>query len=262
MKKKKKGLGIVYAERIAPLVSSAVLMILMLIPSVQYFINSEKGKLFSLWELLGDSWERSRHYLFSSTVDRTSEGELFYTAVFAILVILFLIFIIGLALIVWSSALCLLYYKDKKPSEELERAKDIFTAVFPNRLVLAIPRLMLIPLALFPDILVTLYRKLLLYDVSLDYRSMHCGIAAVILFALTCVLTAVSSKYEKRLGMNIFSRKAQPKDAEGDEDYSEESASVPLELRRMGDSASDSQEERLRTLLGYSEDSDTSDTSD
>lgn len=258
MKKNKKALAMIYAERIAPIVSWLALIAVMFIPSVQFSLDSDKRKVFSLWGLLGNTWKESRHYLFSASVKRTSEGELFYRAVFAILIVLFILFIIGIAISIWSSAVSLSYYKDKTPSSEAEKAKNIFTAVIPNRFVLSLLRMTILPLLFFPDVLVILYRKLLLYNVSVNFTTVHYGMIAVILFVAISILTVVSIKSEKRLGMNIFAKENFGVNGNEDEYSAEEAAlsNEPLELRRMKDSSEAEQTERIRSLLGYSENND------
>ncbi len=245
----------VYAERIAPIAAHLALIIFMFIPSVQYSLDTDKRKIFSLWGLLGNVWNESRRYLFSASTERTSEGELFYQAVFASLIVLFVLFLIGLAVSVWSSTVCLMYYKEKKPSEDAENAKNIFTTVIPNRFVLSLLRLTVIPLLFFPDLLVQLYRRLLLYNVSVSFTSIHYGLIAVLLFAAVTVITALSSKYEKRLGMDIFAKtEARKHDAFFEEYEDSTDNSEPRELRRMKSSSAEEQTERIRELLGFSED--------
>ena len=258
MKKNKKIPAIIYAERIAPILSLLSLMAFMLIPSVQFSLDTDKRKIFSLWELLGNTWKESRHYLFSTSIKQTSEGELFYRAVFAILIVLFILFLIGIAASIWSSAVCLSYYKNPNPSAEALKAKNIFTAVIPNRFVLSLLRLTVLPLLFFPDILVILYRKLLLYNVSVDFTTIHYGMIAVILFVAISIITIISAKSEKRLGMNIFAKDESYENGNETEYLSEdtESFNEPRELRRMKDSSEAEQTERLRSLLGYTEDRD------
>ncbi|MBO5415606.1 MAG: hypothetical protein J6A83_03125 [Clostridia bacterium] len=254
MKKKQKGLWLVYTERIAPIVSHILLVILMFIPSVQYSINNEKRQVLSPWELLGTCWAKTREYLFSASSQQTSEGKLFQQAVLVTVIILVLLFLIGIAVSIWASFVSLRYYKDKTPSEEAEKAKNIFTAIIPNRFVLSLLRVTAVPLFFFPDILVILYRRLLLYDVSVDFTLIHCGIIALLLFVAVTVITIISAKYEKRLNMNIFAKR-KVKDSDDEEEYDEDGAEGDEKptLRHMQDESVQEQTERLRGLLGYSE---------
>ncbi|MBQ7383359.1 MAG: hypothetical protein IJV72_01025 [Clostridia bacterium] len=254
MKRKQKRLGLIYTERIAPIVSGVALILITLIPSVEYSLDSKKQGVLSLWQLLGNCWTKTRNYLFSASVQQTNDERLFSQAVFTAITVMFILFVLGFAVSLWASAVSLIYYRDKAPTEDAERSKNIFTAIIPNRFVLSLLRFLVVPLFFFPDILAIFYQRLLLYNVSVKFTTIHYGLVSIILFIAVTVITALSAKREKQLNMNIFAKK-KLENYEDEEDYEsdeEDSKEEPV-LKRMKEASVLEQTERLRMLFGSSD---------
>ena len=254
MKKKNKGVGLIYVRYILPIVADLTLIILMFIPCVRYSLNSELREKMSLWQLITNTWNTARQYLFSSSSTVTEEGKLFYTTVFAALIICMLLLIIGVAVNVFTLVCAGSAYASKSNPKKDSNLKNLYLTFIPNRVVFIILRCTVLPIAFFPYLLVFFYRRLLLYMVSLNPTALIIGIGALAFLVATACVTALSKKYEMRLDMNIFSRKkASVVSDQMDNNKPKPDNSDEYRLYRMNQASKNEQTERLRKLLGFDE---------
>ena len=194
MKKQKKNTAwVVHLRHIFPAVSDLLLVVLMLIPSFNFIISSKTQPKQSAFTLISNSWRGSREYLFSSTAQTSPEGEAMYRAIFITLIALILLFILGVAINLFSMVVS---YRDMVAKEENKNLKNAYLAFIPNRIVLSLFRLLVIPIFFLPDIVARYYRTRLFQAVDVKYTILHPAIIAAILFVLTVIITVISKKYE------------------------------------------------------------------
>ena len=199
MRKKTRHYPLIYARYVFPLAFNLAIIILSFIPNIRFTLDTDQRQTMSLAKLIKNTWDNSRVYLFSAQTQQTNDGALFYKTVFTLLIILILLFVIGTLVNVFSAIACKTYFMDGKT-----KLRNIYTSIVPNRTVMLLLVIPLLPIAFFPDILVSCYRHLLLYNVSVDYSFISSGIIALILFAALVAVTFLSRKKEEELNCNIF----------------------------------------------------------
>lgn len=257
-KKKNKGMGIVYARYILPVAADVILTILMCFPVVRYALNSEIKERMSLWELVSNAWSTSRNYLFSSGTTPNAEGKTFYTTVLVALILCVLLFMIGIAVNLFTLICAANVYASRSEKNKDRPIKNLYITFIPNRAVYLLLRALPLPLAFFPYLLVLFYRRLLLYKVGINPTALIVAIGAVALFIATVIITAIAKKYELRFDVNIFSRKKTAISSEnyrnGDPAADEPDDPDEYRVYQMKKASRDEQTERLRKLLGFDED--------
>ena len=253
-KTNKNGVGLIYARYILPIAADIILIILMSLPLVRYSLNSELKEKMSLWGLVSNTWNNSRLYLFSTGSTINAEGKMFYTTVFVALIICLLLFIIGVAVNIFTLLCAGSVYASKNGRKSDGNIKNLYLTFIPNRVVYVILRGTVRPLAFFPYLLVFFYRRLLLYMVSVSANALIVGGGALILFVATAIVTAASKRFELRFDMNIFSKRKSAVSTEYDE-RKEDLPNDPDEYKiyQMRKASKDEQTERLRKLLGFDE---------
>jgi hypothetical protein len=134
-------------------------------------------------------------------------------------------------------------YRDMVAREENKRLKNAYLAFIPNRIVLSIFRVLVIPIFFLPDIVARYYRTRLFQAVDVKYTLIHPAIIAAILFVITVLITVISKKYESENKLDVFFKKS--KDITPDTERAEDE---PLErvyrISSDGDTA-----DRLRRMF-------------
>jgi len=242
MKKKKKQTSwVIHLRHIFPAVADLLLVILALVPSFRFVISSSTQPKQSLFDLIGNSWTGAREYLFSASAQTTPEGEAMYRAIFIALISLILLFALGVAINVFSM---IVSYRDMISPEENKSLKNAYLAFIPNRIVLSLFRLLVIPIFFLPDIVARYYRTRLFQAVSVKYVLLHPAIIAAILFAVSVILTVISKKHEVSEGRDVFFKKSAPTPT----DESDNDANAPQERVYRMENTSDTAE-RVRNIF-------------
>ena len=244
MRKKAQHYPLIYARYIFPAIANLLIIVSLFIPNMRFTLDKDVRQSMSLFELIKNTWYNSRVYLFSAQTQQTNDGALFYKAVFVTLIICGLLFLIGTAMTVFASVTALKYFKigDKK-------AKNIYTAIVPNRFVMLLFAVILLPITFFPEMLVYFYKHLLLYPVSVSYSGVSAGIISLILLVLLIVTTFISRKQEIAHGLNIFNFNEEIKRTPPNEDV--ESTHSDHTHYNIGNQKSN--DEKLKSLLGLSD---------
>lgn len=239
-KQKKQGSWVIHLRHIFPAAADLLLLILMFVPSFRFSISSELQPKQSVFDLISNAWKGSREYLFSASAQTTPQGEVMYRAIFIALIALILLFALGMAINIFSM---IVSYKDMIAPEENKNLKNAYLAFIPNRIVLCMFRLLVIPIHFLPDIVARYYRTKLFQAVSVKYILLHPAIIAAILFVITAVIVLIARKHEISENRDIFfKRNAQTSydDASDQEDAPhervyriDESDNTAEKLRRM-----------------------------
>ena len=199
MRKKTRHYPLIYARYVFPVISNILIIVFAFIPNMRFTLENDVRQSMSLWELIKNTWYNSRMYLFSEQTKQTNDGALFYKAVFITLVICGVLFLIGTLMSAFASLATLRYFKLNDT-----KLKNIYTAIVPNRFVMLVFSLTLLPITFLPEILVYFYKHLLLYPVSISYSGLSCGIMSLVVTVIMIALTLLSAKTETSLGLNIF----------------------------------------------------------
>lgn len=253
MRKKTRHYPLIYARYVLPLTVNIAIIIISFLPVIRFTLDSDERQTMSLAKLIQNTWDNSRLYLFSSQTQQTNDGVLFYKSAFSLLIILTALFIAGTLLNIFAAISCKAYFFDGN-----SKLRNIYTSIVPNRVIMLIFSLSLLPIAFFPDILVYLYRHLLLYNVSVEYSFLSTGIMALILFAALVTVTLISRKKEEQFNLNIFKYKKN-NTSEECSDKSKNSTDVST-ARHYSFNNSASTADKLKELLGDSEKEKSPDT--
>ena len=239
-KKKSNATWVIHLRHIFPAVSDLLLAVLALIPSFRFIISAKPQPKQSVFALIKNSWQGSREYLFSASAKTTPEGEAMYRAIFTVLILLILLFLLGAAINVFSMVVS---YRDMTSREKNKNLKNADLSFIPNRIVLSIFRVLVIPIFFLPDIVARYYRTRLFQAVDVKYTLIHPAIIAAILFVITVLITVISKKYEAAYKRDVFFKKS--KDITPDTERTEDE---PLErvyrISSDGDTA-----DRLRRMF-------------
>ena len=243
MKKRKKTTSwVIHLRHIFPAATDLLLVILIFIPSFRFIITSKLQPTQSVFELISNSWKGSREYLFSASAQTTPQGEAMYRAIFIALIALILLFALGVAINVFSM---IVSYGDMISPEENKKLKNVYLAFIPNRIVLCVFRVLVIPIFFLPDIVARYYRTRLFQAVAVKYTFLHPAIIAAVLFVITVVITLIARKHEISDGRDVFFKKSRAKPSD---DPLPDDTNAPKERVYVMDSDSNAAE-RLRRMF-------------
>lgn len=219
--KKKQRKGFIYFRYILPVITLSSMLLLMLIPCYRY-ITADTGvnAAISLGELLGNSWDTVREYIFGAG-DKEVVVMNFSKTVFALVIALWVLYAVALASAIYSAVFAFYYFFSGCAES---RQRMLFVTLTVNRVVLCIYHALALPIFVFPTIMQYLYRGILNYHVELDASPFDVMWVAIALCAVNAVVIAISERLEWSEGMNVYSkrisedlpRKGAPKSGEGD----------------------------------------------
>ena len=220
-------------RNIFPLVSDIFLAVLLLIPSFRFIHNSSVQPKQSIFSLMKNAWTGSREYLFSSAMETTTAGTAMYKTIFALLIIFTLLFILGVVITIFSMSVS---YREMAGSKENENAKNLYLAIIPNRAILCVFRLTVIPIFFLPKIIASLYRDMLFQSVAVRYVLIDPIIIALLLWVTTVVLIFVAKRAEARENIDVFAKKIKA-DVSEKEDESDTPAEKVYRMNEQDDTA-------------------------
>ena len=232
----------------------AVLMIAaMLIPCLEYTVGSQTNKPMSTVSLIANSWNTSRNYLFDGASGKVSGQVAFSNALLMIVIILALLFALGTALAAYTTYCAFTYFKNP---ERNDKNRIFFLTLVPNRAVMLVYYLLLLPLAFFPRIIILLYENLLTYQTFLRFSVLEPWITALVLYVIFAVLTFVSARFEKELSLDPFYNSAKEKRKRARKSvmtYAEEEEAETDDSMSIDDIIRAEQAERIRKMLSQDE---------
>ena len=192
----------VYFRYVYPAISIFLIFLFLFIPCFSFVTSSGENDAVSVAELSKNAWQWSAQCLFGSGVEQTA-GNISFSQTAMILVALFyLCFAIAAVTAVYlliTACLCF----NKKSGWEKNRA--VFLTFFFGRSVTIILQGLSLVIFIFPRILPLLYLNLLNMYVEVRLSFIDPMILALVVYLVGTVLSVVSVKWERRLGMDIFS---------------------------------------------------------
>lgn len=224
----------------------------MLIPCLEYTVGSQTNKPISALSLLKNSWNTSRTYLFDGASGKVSEQVAFSNALLITVVLLTILFALGTALAVYTTYCAFSYFKDP---ERNDKNRIFFLTLVPNRVVMLVYYLLLLPLAFFPRIIVLFYENILTYQTFLRFSVFEPWIIVLALYVIFAVLTFVSARFEKELLLDPFYNSAKEKRKKNKKSVmtyveNEDAEDDPLSIE---DIIRAEQAERIRNMLSQEE---------
>lgn len=245
--------GWIYVRYLFPLLMILLILIAMRIPCLQYTTaDTGTNDTISTWELLANSFEQSREILFG-TEEQTQTNVSFSRTVLITLIVCTLLFLVGCTVAVWSAVAAFRYARDPK---EVNTARIAFITLVPNRTVLCLWLLCLLPLPAFPRLLVLIYQAMMNYAVALDVTFAEPLIIALALWLIHLILSAATANAERELHLDPFQR-LKPKEAEEETEQENEKLSPSNASEQESILMSKTREEQLaqiRRMLGDEKD--------
>lgn len=237
--------GFIYFRYVFPIAASLAMLLLLLFPVYSYVTADGIKSAVSASELISNSWQTVREYLFDGGSDKMRANTDFSATVLALIIGLAVLYVIGLASTVWTAVTAFRFFSH---GETEDKSRILFSAVVPNRVLACIYQALTLPLLAFPRILPLLYKSILNYTVELSAVPFDMLWIAVTLWGV-CVLLSILSARTERGSLNVFARKKTPSlDGEGPRHAEEQ---VPEDVySEMDRRAREEQAERIRRLLG------------
>ena len=124
----------IYARYALPIISLLATFAMLFVPAHRFIFSGKAGEKISVIKLMLNSWDQSRSVLFG-TENTTDAAVIFSRALFIILIVLVLLYLISLAVSVWSAVVAFRFFLSDD-DESAERQRRIFCAFIPNRIVL------------------------------------------------------------------------------------------------------------------------------
>ncbi|MBQ9086946.1 MAG: hypothetical protein IJY47_07140 [Clostridia bacterium] len=246
----------ILARYIYPIVMVVLVAVSLCIPCMRYTTaDTGTNETMSQWELMSNSWEHSRQYLFGSA-EQTSSNTLFCRAVFGTLIGFFALFLVGSVAAVWSSVGAFCYFRDP---DDRGTGSILYLTLFPNRVAVCLLVALILPMLTFPRLLVFFYERFFHYSVLMNVTFPEPLWIGGVLYLLFLVATVAFAKRERAMGMSPYPKK-KPRGLPAEEQaedtgsyqpqFSNESERVYYEMNQR---AREEQAERIRRLLEKTE---------
>jgi len=239
----------------------ALLMLLgMLIPCLEYTVDTQKSEPVSALTLMSNSWETSRAYLFDGGTQKVDEQTSFSKALFATVILLSALFVLGFLAAFYTAACAFSYFKNPKKTDN---NRIFFLTLMPNQAVVCAFCALTLPLTFLPRIILSFYTNILEYPTTLKFSVFEPWIIALVIYALFVVAVIISARFERELSMNPLynevkeKRRAEKKRvivrAEESEEYEED---IPEEELSAEEAYRAAQAERIRQMFTIKENTD------
>lgn len=192
--------ALVYIRYLFPIFAAALCVAVMFVPCLSYSTVEGTQASISLSELIGNSWDQVRAYLFATAQQEPSQ-KIFAQTVLALIVVFVLLFVIGVASAVVSAVFAIRYFNAPKPRTV---AHMWFITIIPNRAVLCALYALTLPLLFFCRLIIPLYDRIMHVDVLLNVSAPEPWVWGLILYGVSVVLSVVSARYERQMRMDMF----------------------------------------------------------
>ena len=242
----------IYFRYAFPSVVVLLAIIFSFVPCFKFVTGNGQNEAISVAQLMGNSWKWSTECLWGTDIEQTLGHIYFSQTAIALVVILWVLFLIGAVASVYITVSAFLCFLGARAGE---KNRIIFITFTFNRIVCFVLQCLLIPMFAYPRMLPLLYRKTL--NTYVELRLVF--VDPLIIVALLCVIAALLSilmrKAERKLGIDIFARP----DAQEEEisDTVEEVADIEeSDYERMNRKAREEQAEKIIQLLSKKKNDD------
>lgn len=244
----------IYIRYIFPIFAYIATAVWAGISCFRYTVAGKTNTPISLYELMSNTWYNVRQYLFGGG-DSSAATETFSWVVLALLVGFVLLFLLGFAMSILSAVGAFSYFNNPKDRSNFRIA---YLTLLPNRVAACIYELLMLPILLFPRILILCYEKIIHTQVLLNLTFVEPLVIGGVLCGLILILTALTAQWEKKERMNPHDC---PRPAVKTEDDEEDGQSSSLSAKpqfeneadriayEMAEKSRAEQAERIRRLL-------------
>lgn len=195
--------GFIYFRYIMPVGVTLMLLCLMLVSVYMYNASGKFSGAVSLGELMGNSWDTVRGYIFGSSSNKDAATLHFSRVVFGLIIAAWTLFAVGAVSRICATVTAIkMFYTGERGSS----GRALFLAFVPNRVVLCVFHALTLPIFFIPMLMPTLYAKLLGTTVVLRCSPFDMAFVALALYVAEVVVICVSAGYETTNGMNLFAR--------------------------------------------------------
>ena len=245
---------LIYVRYLLPVVLCLALLGTMLIPCLQYSTVEGTQKEISALELMENSWDQVRAYLFATSDQEITQVRFSWT-VLILLPVLVLFFLIGAVMTV-AVAVGAMRYINNYAYRKTD-ARIWFITIIPNRIVVCAVQALILPMLFYSRMIIPLYTKVLHVGVLLNVSFPEPWVWGLIAYAVIVALTVISARFERELDADPFKKIKRPVvrvvDPEKDEPAEEEEPKFTDEAARRyyenQKRAREEQAELIRRLL-------------
>ena len=239
----------IYIRYAFPLLAILLILIAMRIPCLQ-FTTADTGTndVISAHELMGNAWEQARQCLFGGMDDPTQASIAFSKVVLTTMIVCHTLFLIGATICVWAFVTAVRFFRSPK---EGDRWRIAFVTLSPNRTVLCLWFLCLVPIPAFPRLLVIIYQTMMNYTVTMDVTFAEPLILALFLWLVQIILSAATANAERESHMDLFPSFSPDLQKEDDAEHKPNDATPSVSMTQAEREA---QLEKIRRLLGNEDD--------
>ena len=193
----------IYLRYIYPSVSAFLSFLLLFLPCYRFISAGTKNQAISIFELAKNAWEWGTRCLWGSGIEQSVGNIYFSKSVIAMVAVFYLLFILGVAVSVYLTVSAVLYLK-KSPCSDKNRI--VLVTFFFNRIVVSLLQALTLPIFVFPRLLPSLYMNALNTYVEFRIEAIEPLVLVIALNLLGAVISVITLKKEKALGMNIFDK--------------------------------------------------------
>ena len=201
--KKNAKIALIYIRYLLPVALCLLLVASTLIPCLSYSTIEGTQKEISAAELMQNSWDQVRAYLFA-TADTEVTQERFSWTVIILLPVLTALFVVGIVSTVVTAVMALLYINNVEFRKSIERIR--FITVIPNRVVACLLQILVFPLLFYSRLIIPLYDKIMHVDVLLNTSFPEPWVWGIAVIAVTVIMSVISANFEKELGIDPFKK--------------------------------------------------------
>ena len=241
---------LIYFRYILPIVSHLIIFVMLFVPSYRFIFSGKAGELMSSAKLISNSWDQVRNTLFGAA-EQTGAAMIFSKTLFAIIIIFAILFLLSLAVSIYSAVVAFRYFLsgDEKSAEEQAR---VMRAFIPNRIVLCILSSLGMFIASMPYLMKPLYAFTYSQQVTVVLEAPDALIVGGVFVAFSIALSIICAPIERAFDADIFpKRKKASSDIFDDEEYDESDS----DENKDGETNAESNE-YIRRLFYKEDDSD------
>ena len=250
---------LIYIRYLLPVILCVALLGTAFIPCLRYSIAGTTQSEVSTVELMENTWNFSREYLFDpSNQDDSVLKERFSWTALILVPVLVLLFAVGF---ISTAAVAIggLLYINSREFRKTD-ARIWFITLLPNRVVACILHALVLPMLFYSRIVILLYDKIMRIDMLFNTSFPEPWVFGLIAYAVTVTLCVVSAALEKKYDADQFKKITPPvvRVVDPDEETEEEKApTFKTEADRLyyenQKRAREEQAERIRQLLNKDE---------
>lgn len=235
---KKTSIYFIYLRYLLQIIAPIVIFAMFFVPSYRFIFSGEVGDPMSTARLLSNSWEQARNVLFGAA-EQTNMAMSFSKILFALIIILVLIFVLSIFVSIWSVVVAFRCYFSED-EENAEKSRCLFCVFIPNRIVLSLFTVLSLAISLLPYLMKPLYWFTYSQAVTVILEapdSLIVGgafVLAIIVFSIVC------APFERKLGMDVFAKNKENDESTEDKKYVQSDCNENID---------DDSKERIRKLF-------------